>query len=208
MKVNFGISVEKRGETAGLIRQVHGTRTVLLTSPPLETTVEDADGVVTDRADLKLHVVTADCMPVLIYDPKSGRSAAIHAGWRGARDGILSKALSDFFPDRSTLQIAIGPCLLVCCFEVKDDFIQSFEERNRPVRPYLSSLGSKQHFDLFAFVKEVELAGCPIDAIDTSLMRCTFCSSPPLPSYRRNGNTDVRILTWIEQTGIDAINRG
>lgn len=196
MRTEFGFEIEKREQTRGLVKQVHGTRTVLWTEPTDAPPIE-ADGVVTDRPGTSVFVFTADCIPVLLEDLDHPRVAALHAGWRGARDGIISQTLAEYFSQTRRLRVILGPCILDCCFEVRSDFTDSFHEREKPVAPFLKTRNGRDYFDLVAFVRQEELRAFPDAIVDTTLLRCTCCSAPPLPSYRRSGNTDVRLRTWI-----------
>ena len=106
-------------------RQVHGStvRTVgkndrheLFSLIPYE-----ADGLVTNASGLPLIVFTADCVPVLMHDPKADVAAAIHCGWRSTVADILGEALSAMSAlgaRAENITVAIGPAIGKCCFEV------------------------------------------------------------------------------------------
>lgn len=101
------------GVTVHRPRQVHSARVL----PASEATGEpwpEADGLVSDGGGQSLWVCGADCTPVLLADPASGRVAACHAGWRGMAGGILPQAISRLEAqgaDRSDLRIALGPAV-------------------------------------------------------------------------------------------------
>ena len=83
-----------------------------------------ADGIITEKKDLRLTIQTADCMPVLLADDK--KVGAIHIGWQGIENKIFHKAILKF--DISKLKIIIGPHAKKCCYEVKEDLYIKFYE--------------------------------------------------------------------------------
>jgi YfiH family protein len=91
------------------------------------------DALMTDQPGLLLSIRTADCMPILLVDPKRRALAAVHAGWRGALERIVEKSVGDMrrlFASRpSDLLVAIGPSIRVCCYEVGEEVRENFSSR-------------------------------------------------------------------------------
>ncbi len=91
------------------------------------------DALLTDRAGVLLSVRSADCVPVLLADPKRRAVAAVHAGWRGALEGCLEKTVGEMrrvFGSRPRdLVAAIGPSIRVCCYEVGEEIWDKFHSR-------------------------------------------------------------------------------
>jgi YfiH family protein len=202
--VTSGFIVENKGEKPSLVRQVHGDRLVEVEDAAhvlrLQSDPPEADAVFTNARGITLSVVTADCVPVLLYgDRPDSRLAAVHCGWRGARLGIVAGTVRRLTEPPSALRAVIGPCILGCCFEVRADFIQAFRELGRPIEPYLETREGKHYCHLDRYVQQVELKGLEPTRIDTSAMRCTYCSLPELPSYRRTGGTQSRLRAWIRR---------
>jgi len=197
MRVEFGFAVEEKDARPSLFNQVHGAhvieirdpchRTALVNSPP------DADAAYTFASGLEIYTFTADCLPVLLYAPTSGPIAAIHCGWRGARQGIVKKTVDLLSGE---LHAVLGPAILDCCFEVKQDFIDAFDMN---IDRFCIRRGRKIFFHLIEFVLETQLLSLKRSHIDTREVRCKYCSSPLLPSYRRNKTTDPRICSWIRR---------
>ena len=108
------------------VKQVHGTDALVLDRPLTESDQFPGgwDALVTDQPGVTVAVRTADCVPVLVHDPRRRVVAAIHAGWRGAVAGIVSKTLtlmaSRFGSTQSDLRVSIGPSAGPCCYEVDD----------------------------------------------------------------------------------------
>lgn len=203
--VQWGFDVEPKAHTTPLIRQVHGAdfaaTSELGAEPPA------ADAITTTELGREIFVFTADCLPVLFYgEGEKTPLMAVHAGWRGAKAGIVAKGLAEMKKHTSRVTAILGPCLGKCCFEVREDFISEFVQARGNIEKYLSEVGGKTHFDLVGFVVEQELKGLQ-GHVDTTDVRCTFCSTPPLPSYRRNKGTDPRIRSWIVRQSVAELSR-
>lgn len=193
--ISYGFAVEKKGDHPNLVDQVHGTDIAQLKSLSDHRSIP-ADGVWTRLLGAEIYIFTADCTSILLQEP--GRVAAVHAGWRGAKAGIVKDAVEKLkHPDLA--RAVLGPSIGSCCFEVKSDLISSFNEERGSIDEFISVRNGKNYFDLVGFVVKKEMSGLPKGNIDLSQWRCTFCSSPQLPSYRRNGNTLTRIRAWIRR---------
>jgi polyphenol oxidase len=107
--------------------QVHGTDIVTVTEPGR---FEGFDALVTDVRGIQLAVTVADCTPVLIYDPVTGASAAIHAGWKGTVGRIVEKTILTMQTNYGTQPEDcvgyVGTCIDECSFEVDNDVAQHF----------------------------------------------------------------------------------
>jgi hypothetical protein len=94
------------------------------TSPPA------GDGLMTAEAGILLTVRIADCLPVLLVDPRRRVVAAVHAGWRGALARVIEKAVGDlrgvFGCDPGQLLAALGPSIRACCYEVGEEVVGAF----------------------------------------------------------------------------------
>jgi YfiH family protein len=103
--------------------QVHGTDLKEWDAPP-DGELEKVDGHVTERDDLALLVLVADCLPVALAG--AGRVAMVHCGWRGLAGGILANAVARF--DEAPAA-AVGPGIGRCCYEVGDEVRARFDGR-------------------------------------------------------------------------------
>lgn len=106
-------------------KQVHGS-TVLIAdkkdmySPAYTGEWQEADGFVTDKKDVPLAVFTADCVPLLLFEPKAKVIGAIHCGWRSTVADIEAQAINQMQKlgaNPSEIRAAIGPSIKKCCFE-------------------------------------------------------------------------------------------
>jgi polyphenol oxidase len=197
--IHYGFSVEPKGATVGAFHQVHGKNILEIKDTPhwegLKTLRPEADGAFTFSKNLELSVFTADCLPLLFFAEDSSLLGALHSGWRGTMQGI-ARSFTEKFSDLS-LHAVLGPCLLPCCFEVKEDFIETFSSIDPKVEQYIDRRSQKTYFDLPLYVQKEQLSSIPECRRHLQFLRCTLCSSPALPSYRRQKGTDPRIRGWI-----------
>ena len=106
------------------VTQLHGTCCVTVEQPWAAGEGPRADAMATRVPGLALGIVTADCAPVLLADPRRGIVAAVHAGWRGALAGILEatvEAMRALGAEPADLRAAIGPCIGPASYEVGED---------------------------------------------------------------------------------------
>ena len=186
------------------VKQVHGTDALIVDQPVEQgDTFEGGwDALVTDQPGVMVTVRTADCVPVLLYDPERRVVAAIHAGWRGAVAGIVPKTValmvSRFGANVDRLQMAIGPSAGPCCYEVDEPVLarlrEVFPEWRSVVKPVSSQ---KAHLDLRAFVRRQALAdGLAAERVAT-VDACTICQPERFYSYRRDGVVKATMVSGI-----------
>ncbi|QIQ87644.1 peptidoglycan editing factor PgeF [Erythrobacter sp.] len=116
-----------------------------------------ADAVVTDRPGLALGIVTADCAPVLLADAEAGVIGAAHAGWRGAKGGVIANtlaAMEALGANPATIAAAIGPTIAQQSYEVDEPFRAHFAAADEPhFAPAPPREGTPRwHFDLPGYV--------------------------------------------------------
>ncbi len=177
------------------VSQVHGVEVVE------DQALVNADAVMTARPHVAVGVRTADCLPVLLEDPKTGRVAAVHAGWRGVIGGIAPKTvrlLAERGADPGRLRVALGPAIQKCCFEVDGDLPERFVAAFG--RAVLVSGFAKPHLDLAQAVRQsLEQAGVAPANIDV-LPHCTHCDARFF-SHRRDCGVTGRHLSFITSPG-------
>lgn len=106
------------------LKQNHSTTAIELTSASTVTPV--ADACWTTQWNVVCAVVTADCLPILFYDPNSSLIGAIHAGWPGLLNGIIEQTINALPVDPSTLHLWLGPTIGQDDYPVSTDWQQSF----------------------------------------------------------------------------------
>ena len=135
------------------LHQVHSARVVAISAAP--GTRIQADGLVTATPGLGLAILTADCQPVLFADPVARVIGAAHAGWRGARDGVLEATVAAMVAlgaRRGDIQAAIGPTISQSAYEVGPEFLASFTASDpSAARFFTEGTGDRLQFDLTAY---------------------------------------------------------
>lgn len=113
------------------LQQIHSDVIHLFDAAPAESCRGDASA--TNRPGLLLGVQTADCLPILLVDPKKRAVAAIHAGWRGTLQRIVVKTIGrmhmQFKTKPADLLAAIGPAIGGCCYEVGTEVATQFQSQ-------------------------------------------------------------------------------
>jgi YfiH family protein len=175
-----------------LVRQVHGDRVVRAGRARSGAGFEDpstalgsADAIVTSRRRVPIAVLTADCVPVVLADPSSGRFAVVHAGWRGVAGGVLGAALRRF-PDPAQLRAAVGPAIGPDHYPVGEDVAGAVSAAS-PGGAVLARSDSRILLDLPATVVRI-LEGAGIRAVERASV-CTACEPERFFSHRRDGIT-------------------
>ncbi len=187
-----------RPEELYTVRQVHGRAGVCCDDlSPGEAAGREADFLVCRQPGRVLGVVTADCLPVLFWEPEAGCVAAAHAGWRGLAAGVLEAVVEELRsrygarPER--LSVAVGPGIGPCCFEVGPEVAERFETRSLAVRFVSGSL----HVDLpLEAVERIRAVGVRREAIQV-FAECTCCNPDKYHSYRRDGPQIGQHLAFI-----------
>ena len=135
------------------LNQVHSATVATLTAPPL--TKIAADGMVTNVPGLGLGILTADCQPVLFADAQAGVIGAAHAGWRGAKDGVLAATVDAMLvlgATKAGIVAVIGPSISQKAYEVGPEFFASFtDDTPANARFFSGGKGDRMMFDLPAF---------------------------------------------------------
>ena len=114
------------------------------------------DGLITNRKKLALGILTADCAPILIFDPKKKIIAALHAGWKGAFKDIIRKTINKLNQKGSKskdLIAVVGPCISIKNYEVKKDFLNKFLQKSKKNIKFFKLYNKKIFFSLNSYIK-------------------------------------------------------
>ena len=169
------------------VHQVHSA-TVVRVVPGGGYGAEHADAMVTDAPGLALSVLTADCQPVLLADREAGVIGAAHAGWRGARDGVLEatlEAMEALGAERRQVVAVIGPAISQRAYEVGPEFFEGFlDEDPDNARFFAQGEGDRMLFDLPGYgLHRLRSAG--IGHAEWT-RHCTYTDAGRFYSYRRS----------------------
>jgi YfiH family protein len=197
------------GERLVRLRQVHGAEAVVRKAGAADTPrvdLPEADIVVSDDPSLALAIQTADCVPLLIADTRSGVVGAAHAGWRGLAAGVPAVAvrtlIREFGSSPADLIAAAGPSISAARYEVGEDVRQRFEsggfgraELERWFRPGVRE--RHWQFDGWqATSDQLAAAGVPPGRIFVASL-CTANDAEHFCSYRRDGSPAGRMAAVI-----------
>ena len=167
--------------------QVHGTR-VLEGAPSWFE--EEADAVVSNTPGLALVISTADCLPVLFYDPVTGAVGAAHCGWRGTVQGIAAatvRKLTELYgSDPADLHVAFGPAISRLNYQVGAEVVAEFRQTGFPETVYEPDGSGRFLLDVAAANRWALLAlGVkPVSLWESG--RCTYADPERFFSHRRD----------------------
>ncbi len=203
------------------LKQIHSDVIRAFSQPAAGSCKGDAS--TTNRPGLLLAIQTADCVPILLVDPKNRAVAAIHAGWRGTLARITEKAVGrmrfEFRSKPADLLAAIGPSIGPCCYEVAADFVTKFTAQFADAADYFDEPRSGEepnplqwlnmkppghqpppknvHLDLRkANRSQLVASGLLAKNIYVSDL-CTACHTGMLFSHRREGPLSGRLISAI-----------
>lgn len=171
------------------VRQVHSNRVIVADAAWAPDAAPEADAIVTATPSLATGILTADCTPLLFADAEAGVVGAAHAGWKGAKAGIIEAvidAMEGLGAHRDRICIAIGPAISAAAYEVGPEFEAAFLADAPANRKYFTSPGNGQrpHFDLPLYCRD-RAVEAGISSID-SLGRCTYQNESLFFSFRRS----------------------
>ena len=187
-----------------LINQIHSDEIFILKDKSQtreQVSKINADAIMTHLSGIPIGIFTADCIPVLLYDPKLHVAAAIHSGREGTSQYIVNKSIMamrrEYGCEPQDLVAGLGLGIGGCCYEIDENCLNSFENKIPFEPPFVKSkVNGKFLLDLFAVNEQ---RGLDAGLLPENILRseeCTFCSPMNYFSYRREGQAG-RILTFI-----------
>ena len=168
-----------------LMNQTHSNRVIEINKNNYKKKI-NADAMITEVKGLIIGVVTADCVPIIIYDYKNGVVGCIHAGWKGAFSGIIKNTVDKIKKLNSENKIfaSIGPCIGKNSYEVDLIFYKKFLEKSEKNSNYFYNKNkNKKLFNLRKFVADkLTDLGVKIDHVNHD----TFREKNNFFSFRRS----------------------
>jgi hypothetical protein len=203
------------------LKQIHSDVVHLFEAPPSAPCRGDASA--TNRPGLLLGVQTADCVPILLVDPKKRAVAAIHAGWRGTLQRIVTKAIGKMHMQFGTrpadLLAAIGPSIGGCCYEVGTEVAVEFQSQFPHASEWFDELRTGDEPNPLQWLNRMPPGHQPppknvlldlrkanrAQLLDAGLRPqnifvsdlCTACRRDLLFSYRKEGAQSGRLMSVI-----------
>lgn len=170
------------------VRQVHSSRVALAADAWTYAASPEADALVSRTPGVLLGVLTADCVPVLFADADAGVVGAAHAGWKGARGGVLEatlEAMTALGADPARTAAVAGPCIQQASYEIDDTFFNDFLGA-APENEAFFALGARaghHQFDLDGYTR-ARLSAAGVGQVAT-LGVDTYPDAARFFSYRR-----------------------
>ncbi len=174
-----------KNENLILMYQTHSNKVIEIKENNLKKKIQ-SDAMITKLKGIALGVVTADCVPILIYDKNNDIIGCIHAGWRGAFSGIIKKTIIKIkkLGSNNKIYASVGPCIGRKSYEVDISFYEKFVRKSKKNEIYfLKKNKKKKLFNLRKFVSDQLLR---LNVITDHLNYDTFREKNIFFSYRRS----------------------
>lgn len=184
-------------------RQTHSDRVVVVTSENFANTIDDTDALITNEPGLFICVQTADCVPIMLFDPEKKVVAAIHAGWKGTVSKIAKKTVQrmveKFGCNPADIVAGIGPSIHMHAYEVGAEVVEAVEAsfNNSPalLKPSLNE--GRAFLDLWEANQTVLIeSGIQEENIEVMGL-CSFEQADLFFSARRDGADTGRMVSGI-----------
>ena len=162
--------ISEKSKQIFLVKQIHGNKFIFLDkSSIIKSRSIIADAIITEKRNFPIAVLTADCVPILLFDKKRKMVAAIHAGWKSAFKGIINKVIKFMLKKgckTKDITVAIGPSISRKSYNVKLDFKSKFIKKHKKNKIFFRIRNKTTYFDLQNYVK-YQLKLNKISRIDT-----------------------------------------
>ena len=162
--------ISQKSKKIFLVNQTHSNKFIFIGKNfKFEKKRVKADAIITNQKKLPIAVLTADCVPVLLYDNKKKIISAIHAGWKGAFKEIIKKVINFMIKKgckTENIIAAIGPCIKQKSYNVREDFKKKFTKKDKDNKIFFKRKKGMIYFDLSSFVR-FQLKSNNIRKIDT-----------------------------------------
>ena len=170
------------------LNQTHSNKVVYFENENSVKNKLNGDAIVTRIKNIGIGILTADCAPILIYDPQKKIIGCIHSGWKGAVNGIIKNTIKKFIELNSNVNdliAVVGPCINKKNYEVKNDFYKKFISKNDNYDKFFDKVDSNKYFfDLRNFINK-EISNLNIKNIENIEMD-TVSNKDFFYSYRRS----------------------
>jgi len=170
------------------LNQKHTNQVIHFSNENLIKNKLTGDAIVCEVNNVGIGILTADCAPILFYDPIKKIIGCAHAGWKGALNGVIQntiKKLNELNSNNQDLIAVIGPCIGKKNYHVKEDFLTKFISKDKNNVKFFERLSNKKYiFDLRGFINK-EIYNLNIKHVE-NIEIDTFSESEFFYSYRRS----------------------
>ncbi len=200
--VSKKIKVDKK--KLKLMHQTHSSKVIVINNYNNNLLKYKSDAIITKLKGIALGVVTADCVPIILYDKENQIIGCIHAGWKGAFSGIIEKTIKKFkkLNSKNEIYAAIGPCIGHKSYEVDFNFYKKFISKSKKNEIYfINKKKNKKLFNLRLYVNDKLKK---LNVIVDNIYKDTFKEKSNFFSYRRSkklGQSDYgRCISVVTMT--------
>ncbi len=149
--------ISKNSKNIFLVHQFHSNKFIYINKKVNFSQKKiKADAIITDQVNLPIAVLTADCVPILLYDHKRNMIAAIHAGWKGAFKEIIKKVINFMIIKgctKNSIIAVVGPCIQKKSYNIGGEFKKRFLKKDKKNNIFFKKKNNVLYFDLPNFVK-------------------------------------------------------
>lgn len=187
-------------------RQTHSSNIAIINSlPDFNMEPENTDGIITSLKNFGLAILTADCLPVAIYNSEGKAAGVVHAGWRGLANQIAPKAVrlieSEYNCPPSELNAIVGPGISSSVYETGKEVVSIFSDLGFASEKFIRCDSGKYFINLAAIAKQQLLnAGIDEKSIHVSPL-CTYLNPDMFFSARRDSINTGRMATVVKISG-------
>jgi len=184
-------------------RQTHSDHVAVIDSANQSEMIEDTDALITNEPGLFICVQTADCVPILLYDPQKKVVAAVHAGWKGTVSKIVQKTIQkmteQYGCNPADIVAGIGPSIHMHAYEVGSEVVEqvkaNFNNTGALLKPSLNE--GRAYFDLWEANKTVLIESGLLEENIEVMGLCSFEHADLFYSARRDGADTGRMVSGI-----------
>ncbi len=177
--------INKKAKSIFLVNQIHSNKFVFIDKNFKSSKKKfKVDAIITNQPNFPIAILTADCVPLLLYDNKKNIIAAIHAGWKGAFKEIVIKVINFMLKKgckKNNIIVAIGPCISQKNYNVQKDFKKKFLKKNKKNEIFFKNRRNQIFFDLPNYIKfqlkSIKITNINMIKIDTYEKRNNFFSA-------------------------------
>ena len=187
-----------------LMYQTHSNKVVIINDKNKNLNKFNSDALITKINGIALGIVTADCVPIILFDKQNQIIGGIHAGWKGAFSGIIENTIKKFrkIKRKNKIYAAIGPCIGTRSYEVQSDFYKKLISKSKKNNIYfVNKNNNKKLFNLRKYVNDKLVK---LNVIVDNINKDTFKEKSNFFSYRRSqklGQNDYgRCISVISMT--------
>jgi YfiH family protein len=205
-KMILGAALQVDPERIFLANQVHGDKVLILDEDPKNNPTSyhhlDYDAIITQQRGIAIGVLTADCLPIIFFDPVNGVIGILHSGWRGTClnivKNVIAKLQEAYRVEPEDLLVGLGPSIGSCCYDVDIKVVRSVKNSTSRWKDFLKPLKTNRYsFDLVGLnIHQLLEAGIVLKNI-VRVDACTACNPKVFFSHRVTRGKTGRQLNLV-----------